>query len=153
MSENYLLSITLRPSRRLAAALIAVHVAGVGLLLLLPLPTGLQAGAVIVLLASAAYTVSHHALRRSRRAITVLSFIDSEQVRLGQRNGNWQTGRVLGSSTVGTVLTVLNIALDGQRRNDHVVLLPDSLGFDDYRRLRVWLRWGPRAASDEPVVE
>lgn len=152
MSELRLPILLLQPSRRLAAVLIAAHAAVAGLLLLLPLPAGVLAGTAVVLLASAGHAVAHHALRRGRRAVTALDFSDREQVHVGWRDGSWRTGRILGTSTVGAMLTVLNIALAGRRLPLHVVLPGDSLAADDFRRLRVWLRWGPRNAGDAAVM-
>jgi toxin CptA len=148
MNEPRLPILLLQPSRRLAAVLIAAHVAVAGLLLLLPLPAWALAGTAVVLLTSAVHAVAHHALRRGRRAVTALDFGDREQVHIGLRDGSWRTGRILGTSTVGIALTILNIALDERRLPVHVIIVYDSLGADDFRRLRVWLRWGPRNTGD-----
>lgn len=142
----------LRPSYRLAALLMIAHLAIAGLLLMLALPSWAKIAAVMLLLANAMWTVYRHALRRGRHAITELSFSDRETMRLTLRDGSSHVGRVLGSSTVGTALTLLNIAVDGRRLPVHVVLLGDSLAGDDFRRLRVWLRWGPRPTADEAVI-
>ncbi len=143
---------TLRPSRRLATILIAAHVATGGLVLTLSLPSWLTAAAGVMLLVSAVCGVHRYALLRSPGAITALAFSDREALRLTLRDGSTQDGHVLGSSTVGTTLTILNIALAGKRLPVHVVLLGDSLAAEDFRRLRVWLRWGPRPQNEEPVA-
>lgn len=144
--------LTLRPSRRLAAILIVAHAATGGLLLALPLPSWLTAAVSVMLLASAVWGVHRYALLRGPGAITVLAFSDRETIRLTLRDGSTHDGHVLGSSTVGTTLTILNIALAGKRLPVHVVLLADSLAAEDFRRLRVWLLWGPRPQDEEPVV-
>lgn len=141
--------VILRPSYRLAAILLAVHAAVAGLLMTLPLPSWLTLSAALLLLASVMHTVHRHALLRGGQAVTTLTFSDRETLRVSLRDGSSHVGRVLGSSTVGTMLTVLNLALDGRRLPVHVVLLGDSLSADDFRRLRVWLRWGPRPAAEE----
>lgn len=146
-------AIALHPSRRLAALLIAAHAGAGALLLLLPIPAWAVAGALLPVLASAVHTVSRHALLRGRRAITSLTFSDRERVSVGLRDGTRRAGRILGSSTVGATLTVLNIAVEARRLPVHVVLLGDSLDAEDFRRLRVWLRWAPRGGTDEPAVE
>lgn len=152
MSEPRLPALWLQSSRRLAAVLIAAHAAVAGLLPLLPLPAWALSGMVLLLTANAAHAVAHHALRRGRRAVTALDFGDREQVHVGWRDGSWRTGRILGTSTVGATLTVLNIALAGRRLPLHVVVPGDSLAADDFRRLRVWLRWGPRNAGDAAML-
>ena len=148
MSEPRLPMLRLQPSCRLAAVLIAAHAAVAGLLWLLPLPAWALSGMALLLTANAVHAVAHHALRRGRRAVAALEFSDREQVHVGWRDGSWRTGRILGTSTVGATLTVLNIALAGRRLPLHVVVPGDSLAADDFRRLRVWLRWGPRNAGD-----
>lgn len=143
--------LALRPSRKLAVLLLAAHAATGCMLLWLPLPPWLRGGAALLLLGSAVHTVMRHALLRGPRAITALAFTDSEQVSIGRRDGSWQAGRILGSSTVGALLTVLNIAASG--RTAHVVLLGDSLPADDFRRMRIWLRWGSRGDAEDVAVE
>ena len=144
--------LTLQPSRRLAAILIVAHAATGGLLLALPLPSWLTAAVSVLLLASAAWGVHRYALLRGPGAITALSFSDREAIRLTLRDGSTHAGHVLGSSTIGTTLAILNIALAGKRLPVHVVLLGDSLAAEDFRRLRVWLRWGPRPQDEEPAA-
>jgi toxin CptA len=46
-------------------------------------------------------------------------------------------------------LTVLNLKLPGKRLVRHVILLPDALDENEFRRLRVWLRWGSQALLKE----
>lgn len=143
----------LQPSRRLAALLIAAHAAASGLLLMLPVPAEVLVGTLLLVLASAGHSVARHALLRGRRAITTLVFSDHRQVNVGFRDGTRHAGRILGSSTVGATLTVLNIALEARRLPRHVVLLGDSLDAGDFRRLRVWLRWGPRSGRVAAAAE
>jgi len=74
----------------------------------------------------------------------------AESVRLrGDRDGNleiwhdtqWQAVRLAGSSVVLPGCTVLRIASEHRWLNRNLLVLPDSLPADDFRRLRVWLRW------------
>ncbi len=144
--------IGLRPSHQLAFILIVAHAATAALLWMLGLPVWLAGAATLLLLVSAAHSVRHHALRRGPHAITTLAFSDREAVRITVGDGRSCRGQVLDSSMVGVRMTILNIALDGRRRRAHVILLADSLDADDFRRLRVWLRWGPQAVVDESAV-
>ena len=142
----------LRPSLRLAALLIAVHLTAWGLLTTLTVAVWMPVLAATALAASAAIAVSRHAWLRGRRSVQALEFSTREQVRVRLRDGSWHGGRILGSSTVGAVLTVLNIQLDGQRFPVHAVIMGDSLDHEDFRRLRVWLRWGPHPGEDEAAA-
>jgi hypothetical protein len=60
----------------------------------------------------------------------------------------WRRGQLLGSSTITVGFVLLNIRPD-RGGNLHVVIPSDGMGIDDFRHLRVWLRWGPRPAGEE----
>jgi toxin CptA len=149
MNSPHLQIMELRPSRQLAVILGCAHLGALLALAMLPVAWWLKAGGAAVLLLSTAYAIRRYAWRRGRGAVTALHCIDREQLRVRMHDGNWHAGRVLGSSTVGTSLTLLNIALDGRRLPIHLVLPGDSLAADEFRRLRVWLRWGPQAPAEE----
>ena len=151
MDKAHFSPIILQPAYRLAVILAFVHAAIGGLLLFMPLPLWLLMVLMAGVLCSAVYGVWRQALRRGPRAITCLRFRNREQLEIGRRDGSWQSGRILGSSTAGTLLTVLNIRLARQRWPVHVVVTGDSLDRDGFRRLRVWLRWGP--APEEQAIE
>jgi toxin CptA len=135
--------VMLQPAWRLAFVLVLVHTGIGGLLLFMPLPYWMLGMLMACVLVSAVHAVRGHALRRNPRSVTSLRFHNREQVEIGRRDGSRQSGCILGSSTAGTLLTVLNIRLEQQRRPEHVVVTRDSLDDDEFRRLRVWLRWGP----------
>ena len=64
------------------------------------------------------------------------------------RRGEWSDFDVAGSSYVTSALTVLNLRATDSHRMQNVVLLPDSMAADDFRRLRAWLRWRPQRRED-----
>lgn len=128
--------------------LLVVHGAALTLPGLLPLPVFAQAFAVLAVLASAAWSICRHALRRGAGAVRALRFEDRERVQLRLGDGRWRRGRVAGSSTVGSGWCVLNIE-HAPRGCSHVVIAADALDADDLRRLRVWLRWGPSPEADD----
>jgi hypothetical protein len=143
MDKVYFPPIVLRPAYWLAAILVFAHAAIGMLLLFMPLPLWLLLVLMAGLLCSAVHGVWRQALRRGSRAITGLQFRNREQLEIRRRDGSRQSGRVLGSSSAGTLLIILNIRLERQRWPVHVVLTGDSIDGDGFRRLRVWLRWGP----------
>ena len=148
MDKPKAFEVELRSSRLLAGLLGIAHG---GVLLLLPtLPV---AGWIVVLMSgmlviSASMTITRHALRRGARAVTALNLANREQLQIRAGDGVRHGGRLLGSSTVGAAIAVLNIRLDGGGTT-HVVIFGDGIDADDFRRLRVWLRWGPRPAGAE----
>ncbi len=56
----------------------------------------------------------------------------------------WQGADVLPHSSVHPLLCVVAFRPEGERGARAAVFLPDSLDAEDYRRLRVWLRWRVR---------
>lgn len=146
MDKPFLPRIELRPARRLAWLLGAVHLGALMLLGTLPMAWWAVLVLAALLVASALQSISRQALRRGARAVTAMEFADREQVRVRRGDGSWHDGRLLGISTVGAKLAVLNIRLEGQGVQ-HVVITGDGIDGDDFRRLRVWLRWGPRPAG------
>ena len=60
---------------------------------------------------------------------------------------------MLSSSFVSPSLTVLNLRVAGAARPRHLVILPDNVEKETFRRLRVLLRWSPedtRLPEDTP---
>lgn len=143
MDKPRLPKIELQPARRLAWLLAAVHLGALLLLATLPLAWWAAAVFAALLAASAIRTISRQALRRGAHAVTAMELADREQVRVRTGDGTWHGGLLLGTSTVGASLTVLNIRLEGLGMQ-HVLITGDGIDGDDFRRLRVWLRWGPR---------
>lgn len=136
-----MLKIGLRPSRMLAAILAAVHCAAIILVVLVPLPQWLKAAAITALLVSLAFYVWQTALLRSPHAVVAIEVASDETFSVQTRRGDWLGCEVLGSTYVASFLTVLNLREPEKRTVRHVVVLPDSMDADDFRRLRVWLRW------------
>lgn len=152
MEKIRLEQLQLQPSRLLAATLIIAHVTALCMMLTLPLDAGLLAGAALLMVFSACFSISRHALLRHSRSVVRLELTDRDHLRLQTRAGAWYSGRILGSSTVAPWLTVLNVRRDGQRWPLHVVLMTDSLNPAAFRHLRVWLRWGPRAEPGDATA-
>ncbi len=138
------LRIVLRPSRYLLALLFAVHgLAGVALWLAVP-QYWLRLAGGAVLLASLVF----YARRQSRHAGLE---VDAGGVwRVGVKAA-WQEA-ALREAFVTPLLTVLRLQLN---RGGQVTLtlLPDSLTRDDFRRLRIILKWAGRTRQDTPVPD
>lgn len=136
------LSIALRPSRRLALAFAAAHLAAAGAVVATGLPLWLTLAIGSALLGHGTITVARAALLRGRRAVVAFEAGRAETLPFRTRDGVWHEGRLLGSSYVAPYLTVLNISETGKWRVFHVLIVPDAVDAEDFRRLRVWLRWG-----------
>jgi len=142
--------ITLRASRLLAACLIVLHAVVLVLTLVMPLlweSVLPRPALVLALTASLAYHLAQHALRRLPGSVTGLNLALDGAFAI-RRGGDWLPAEVLGSSFVHPHLTVLSLRLEGRRFATHVVLVPDALDAEAFRRLRVWLRWGTKVPSN-----
>ena len=137
-----MLKISIKPSRRLALLLCLAHVAAAGAVLAIDLPIWLKILLVLLICAScAAYSYST-ALLRSGGAVVGLEIGDDDALSFQTRRGEWREGTLLGSSFVSPYLTILNIGTAGRFFARHVVIMPDGIDAEDFRRLRVRLRWG-----------
>ncbi len=131
--------VELSPSRYLALILIAAHGAAAAVpLLLLPL----WAGALVASLLS--LNLYHSLLRDAwwRLAHSCAGLVlEDAQAEIVRRDGACQPCRILPGSLVTPWLTVLNLLPEGARYACSVIILPDSLDAESFRRLRVWLKW------------
>lgn len=142
------ISIELHSSRSLAWLLGAAHGSMLILLASMPLPWWVIVIASALIITSAFLTISRQALRRGKQSVTALQFSDRETLRARTGDGKWHGGRLKGSSMVGPGLAVLNLRLDGGGTRN-VVITTDGIDSNDFRQLRVWLRWGPSPAGSD----
>ncbi len=146
------LHVRIGPSRRLTGLLVLVHVAAWAVLYPLAFPATLKLALAAAIVASGVHSVLKTALLRSRHAIVALE-IDNEGMKVRERGtGQWRACRVLGTTFVSNHLTVLNLELVKSGKIRHVVLLSDNVDRDDFRRLRVRLRWNKSTAADSAAT-
>jgi toxin CptA len=142
-----MLRIRLTPSRLLAAMLILAHTAAIALVLMVELPQWLKVVAMVLLIAQCAVAVRRQAFLTGADAATAIEITSDHRINVETRAAGWCEYEVLGSTYVTPYLTVLNLRQSGTRSARHVLLLPDSLNADDFRKLRVWLRWKEDSAN------
>ena len=140
------LQATLLPSRLLAALLTAMHLLALLPLLLAPLDTALRLALSLALVFSLLYYGYRYGLRQVG-AVDGLHLAADGTFSVHLLQGDWQPAEVRGSSFVQPWLTVLHLGLAGRRGGLALVLLPDMLPREDFRRLRVWLRWGRKEVN------
>ena len=138
------LRIVLQPSRYLLALLIAVHgLAGVALWLAVS-----QGWLRVLGGAGLAGSLFFYALRQSRYGGLAVDASGAWRI---ERDGVWQEAMLV-EAFVTPLLTVLRLRrADGRRVA--LTLLPDSLAREDFRRLRVILKWAGRTPQDTPAPD
>jgi toxin CptA len=136
------------PSRRLAAILAIGHCAVAALVFMLDFSPAWRAAILAALIASLVFELRTTALRLSRNSVIAIRISADNVLSAKTRVGEWRDCEVLGSTYVTAALTVLMLKTGAERGTRSVVLMPDSMTADDFRRLRMWLRWRPETKSD-----
>ena len=132
------LSVSIKPSRRLLLIQSAAHVVAVAAVLASTVPPWLAAVLLLALGAS---------LARQRRKLPAESLVlhgDGRFATVGA-DGTASEAAVHPHTLVLSFLVVLLYRQDGCLRS--LALLGDSLTADDFRQLRLWLRWRSTAAN------
>lgn len=136
-----MLNIRLKPSGHLTLLLSAVHAIAIGLVLVLPLPIWLKVAAILAFCASFVFYLERNARLAAPNSIIALETGEDCTCVIETRNGRRLDGILLPTSYVSASLTVLNFKAHGERLVRHVVILPDAINSEDFRKLRVFLRW------------
>lgn len=144
-----LLIIQLRPSKQLAVILIVAHCcAAILLFLTLSVSFNVQLIGLLFLIISLYFYLKHDALLSFAHSVVSLSFSDTVDCTLETVSGQAVECSVLGSTFVSAYLTVLILQSKQWRFTRSVVILPDAIGKEEFRRLRVMLRWKWRQVSE-----
>ncbi len=137
-----------RPSRIAGAAIIGGCVATCALIPAMRLPMGAALGCVAIVIVVLAASLS----RCAGRGIAAIVHVGLDRtISVTDRSARTRAGVILDDSYVGAALTTIVWRADDDRwwRPARAMLIaPDSLAPDEFRRLRVVLRYG-RAVRDE----
>lgn len=136
-----------RPSRIACAAIVAACCGTAILVALLRLPVAATLGFTTILAA----VLASGLWRCSGRGVPALLHVGMDRrIAVTDRTGRSNTGAILDDSYVGPTLTTIVWRADDDpwwRPARAILILPDTLPRDAFRRLRVVLRYG-RAAGD-----
>ena len=143
MSEYATLTVQPGASHGLAGVLVAAHLAAVAVAWLTLFKWWLLWSLTMVIVVSLVDVLAVHALRTARRAVIRVDLGADAAVSVHFRDMPPATGRLLGSSFVSFRLVVLRVALANRHFPLSIVIEAGGLPTQDYRRLRVWLRWRP----------
>lgn len=105
------------------------------------MPLWLKLIAVTALVINLGFEMWRNALMRDADAVVAIGIAADNALSIQTRRGDWVDCTVRGDTYVASFLVVLNLRrLDNERRKS-VVILPDAIDAEDFRKLRVWLRW------------
>ncbi len=134
----------LRPSRVLGLLLFFLFSASLVSLWLLPLAKLVIVVLTLVMACSVAVSLLLDTRLRRRSSCVAFRLEDGDGIVLVLRNGLHLPGRVSTDSLVTPYLVILNVVLNEQGGRRSLRILPDAMGADSFRRLRVALRWNVR---------
>lgn len=100
----------------------------------------------LLILTSTGYTVFCHCLRSLPWSIVMIKVNVKSQMQLIRQDGKQLEVTVLGNTVVTPYLTVLNcrhnqLTFAQRLFAQHIIIFPDAVDAESYRRLRVCLRW------------
>jgi len=138
MSAASTLQLDLKPSLKLAGLLLLAHVLALAAawVSLAGWPQVLVGFGILLSCVGCLAEV----LQRSSRAAVSLELREDGGASWRDRRGRWHEGRLRSDHFVSAAFVVLGLDLTGRGRK-WLVLLDDSASPEDFRRLRVWLRW------------
>jgi hypothetical protein len=148
MKSPPVLHVALSSSRCAALLVSGACVSTAALLAWLPLPFVLRCVGVIAVGGYAVWLLRRWAIRSSRRAIAHMEIGIDHRVALIDVEGKRVEGDVCVDSYVSAVLTTIVVRTSDSRFARTIAILPDMLPTDDFRQLRVLLRFGQKPRID-----
>jgi toxin CptA len=139
------LQIPLPPSRLLVAILVAAHLLALGIPWVLRVDWTMHLGFSAIVAMSAVLSLR----RLLNNEVVALRVNVKGEFSVLVKSGEWLPASIQGSSFVAPYMTILHLRLNGKPRRYYVVLMPDAVPADDFRKLRVWLKWRD---SQEPSL-
>jgi toxin CptA len=136
-----------KPSIVLTLIICAIGLAAVLILILPALVWQIKIMLGIVILSAAICSICQYGLLLLPWSCLGVNISSNNQVQFVYKNGKVLPVEVCRDSVVTPYLTVVNCkvqvaSLSARLFAPHLVILPDMLDAEDYRQLRVWLRWG-----------
>ncbi len=128
------ITIELHRSRTLSLLLLLLHFLAAASLLAWPLPLVLRSFSLVPLAVSACFVFRP-------RKILALRLFERGQLDCRMFGGGWLVATILPETTVFDRLVVLRLRINEEPGVNSLVLITDHFSLDDFRILRLWLRW------------
>lgn len=133
---------TLRPSRLLTLFFLLLCASSLGAIWSLPLHPILLSVLSAVTINWVGYHLSLDAQLRLQHSCVAFRLEEKGEAMLILRNGRHVPCKLSADSLATPYLVILNVVLNEQRGKRSLLVLPDSMGVEKFRRLRIALRWG-----------
>ncbi len=148
MKTSSALRVNLGPSRSLSCVLAGLHGATLLPLWWAGLPVWTGAILALAIIVHGGWSVRRHALLRSARSVTAVELGPAGNCTLIRRDGTEVAGAVDPGSLVVGALVILGVRRAGIRPALRALIVRDMLPEEEFRRLRVGLKWGGAQAPD-----
>ena len=133
--------VVLRPSRIAGIGIASIALATLGLLAVIPGAPGVRILAGTCVACAGIEALHAVALHRGRRGAGTILLRRSREIAVCSSAGLWRSGTVCDGSFVAPWLTIIRWRPDDSPFARSIVILPDMLGAESARALRVLLRW------------
>jgi toxin CptA len=124
-----------------------VHGAAFALIAATGIPLWAGAIVAVILCTHLVFCIRRHALLLGSDAVIAIDTGSGNVLSAETRSGEWREYEILGGTYVMPFLTILQLRHTESGAVRRIVLLPDSLPTEDFRRLRVRLRWQEHARN------
>ena len=141
--------VVLSPSRIAGTGIGLLTVATIALTISLPLQPLAQMAIIAAVVAWAGWSFHVHALHRGRFAVTEVRLAPDLILVACMGDGRLVAGHVRAATYVGAWITTIVWRPDGWRWSRAVLVLPHMLPAEDFRRLRVMLRYARSGEAQE----
>lgn len=138
------ITLSIRSSIVLCSVLGTMSLLGLVCLSVLPWPWPWRLLSCLILLAAAGHAILLHGLRRLKHSVVAMQLKPDNSVSILLKDGRRQEVRIMPSTVVTPLLTVVHYRLHESAcycPMRYVLILADAVDAEDYRRLRVCLRW------------
>ncbi|MBI2311386.1 MAG: hypothetical protein HYU77_02655 [Betaproteobacteria bacterium] len=151
MGDAVPMPVAIRPSPRLVMAFLLAHGSAAAAVASLPLDPSASFSLIFVFLANGIYLVMRHGRLSLPGSVVGLEMNQDGTWFLHERGGRKRMAVLLDECHASPHLAVIRFRPAGRRLARSIVILPDAVDPEAFRRLRIWLRWG-RAAGPRPRV-
>lgn len=135
-----------KPSVTLCILLVLMSVGACCIVVLQSWQWQIKLALILLIVPAATYALLLYGWLCLPWSIVALTINSTQQLQLKRRDGTRLDVMVQGNSVVLPYLTIINsqrVAATWRQWQSHpaVIIFPDAVEANDYRRLRVWLRW------------
>lgn len=144
MSQGTALNIKPKPSRWLALFLVALHLLACAAVFSADV-AGLQYRLALLVPVMASLILALHRMKTDEMAC-----LPDGRLQV-LREKDWLQAELLPETMVWPWLIVLAYRIEGEPKRVSVVIMPDSLEPELFRRFKVWLKWGAAWAGESLI--